>query len=582
MNYSQVIISPQSITENIDCIADLAAGAKQTFSDIDVVLEHRDIRNYGTCEADQYLLDGSMTDIPNVSEGDIGFCGAEMSGADGSLITPIQIGFHLKDSEYLYYDPEFDADGGYAADGLTLVFKEGEYCPSVNIKWYSVWLDGGEDLYTLISSKDFTPDSERYFCENEVEHFGYVLITLNSTYPAYRFPKLEAVEIGNSIIFEKDELTANKIYEEVSPLSIEFPGCNGEFTVLTDKKVDLVASDSIITNLEEFTPVDYFYKKDGILKYFGRQFLSEWESNDEKRMTFKSVSQSDIMSNAEFHGVMESESSGFGSYTEFLIGDMKCVDDFVFDESIGEEGGEYTERFTGYFPKTTRQESLRAFAFASFRAIDTTRSDKVNLRKQTEGTAVDLPTSRIIIGGITNTEIKNLARATITLSTYKVGATAEELYSEALSAGTHKVEFSEPVSTVTLSSTYEIEHAFPDFAIVVLDSAGTLTITGKKYKESFRTLEKKATVKGTPYEVSAGGIYIKYDPQTLVNNVFDFYSEQYTYEFDMILEKEKCLDWIAVPIRDNYKLQGQINSLEIDFVNGLKTHAKVVGKVVVA
>ena len=157
MNYSQVIISPQSITENIDCIADLAAGAKQTFSDIDVVLEHRDIRNYGTCEPDQYLLDGSMTDIPNVSEGDIGFCGAEMSGADGSLITPIQIGFHLKDSEYLYYDPEFDADGGYAADGLTLVFKEGEYCPSVNIKWYSVWLDGGEDLYTLISRKDFTP-----------------------------------------------------------------------------------------------------------------------------------------------------------------------------------------------------------------------------------------------------------------------------------------------------------------------------------------------------------------------------------------------------------------------------------------
>ena len=197
------------------------------------------------------------------------------------------------------------------------------------------------------------------------------------------------------------------------------------------------------------------------------------------------------------------------------------------------------------------------------------------MRKQTEGTAVDLPTSRIIIGGITNTEIKNLARATMTLSTYKVGATAEELYSEALSAGTHNVEFSEPVSTATLGSPYEIEAAFPDFAIVVLDSAGTLTITGKKYKESFRTLEKKATVSGTPYEISAGGIYLKHKPQTLVNNVFDFYSEQYTYEFDMILEKERCLDWVNVLIRDNYKLQGQINSLEIDFINGLKTHAAV-------
>jgi hypothetical protein len=582
MNYSQVIISPQSITENIDCIADLAAGAKQTFSDIDVVLEHRDIRNYGTCEPDQYLLDGSMTDIPNVSEGDIGFCGAEMSGADGSLITPIQIGFHLKDSEYLYYDPEFDADGGYAADGLTLVFKEGEYCPSVNIKWYSVWLDGGEDLYTLISSKDFTPDSERYFCENEVEHFGYVLITLNSTYPAYRFPKLEAVEIGNSIIFEKDELTANKIYEEVSPLSIEFPGCNGEFTVLTDKKVDLVASDSIITNLEEFTPVDYFYKKDGILKFFGRQFLSEWESNDEKHMTFKSVSQSDIMSNAEFYGEMEPESSGFATYTETLIGDMKYVDDFVFDESIGEEGGEYTERFTGYFPKTTRQESLRAFAFASFRAIDTTRSDKVNLRKQTEGTAVDLPTSRIIIGGITNTEIKNLARATMTLSTFKINSTAEELYSESIGVGLHTIEFSDPVDIDTLTSTgtYALEETHPTYVVADVRSAGTVTVSGKTYKESFRTLEKTATVKGMPYEISAGGIYLKHEPQTLVNNVFDFYSEQYTYEFDMILEKEKCLDWIAVPIRDDYVLKGQINSLEIDFVNGLKTHAKVVGKVV--
>jgi len=348
--------------------------------------------------------------------------------------------------------------------------------------------------------------------------------------------------------------------------------------VLTDKKVDLVASDSIISNLEEFTPVDYYYKTDGILKYFGRQFLSEWESTDEKHMTFKSVSQSEKMSNTDYYGNMNSDGDGFGMDVPIIMANLKYSHDYEYND----EAVEWYENYTGYIPKGTSQESLRAVAFASFRTVDTTRSDRVNIKKQVNDNVRDLTKSRIIIGGITNTEIKNLARATITLSTYKVGATAEELYSEALSAGTHKVEFSEPVSTVTLDSTYEIEHAFPDFAIVVLDSAGTLTITGKKYNESFRTLEKRRQVKGTPYEVSAGGIYIKYDPQTLVNNVFDFYSEQYTYEFDMILEDEKCLDWIAVPIRDNYKLQGQINSLEIDFVNGLKTHAKVVGKVVVA
>lgn len=569
MNYSQVIISPQSITENIDCIADLAAGAKQTFSDIDVVLEHRDIRNYGTCEPDQYLLDGSMTDIPNVSEGDIGFCGAEMSGADGSLSTPVQYEAYLIMNDII--PGSFVFYSNHTSDGITLFFKEREWCPSINIKWYSVDYLGAK---TLLSDKDFTPDAERYFCENAVTGYGYILITLTSTYPAYRFPKLEAIEFGNNITFQKDELTANKIYEEVSPLSIELPGCNGEFTVITDKKVDLVASDSVISNLEEFTPVDYYYKKDGILEYFGRQFLSEWDSTDKNHMTFKTVSQVEKMSNAEYTGNMNASAEGFGFDVPLILADLKHSHDYEYDEE------EWLEKYTGYIPKGTQQESIRAVAFASFRTVDTTRSDRVNIRKQVNGNVRDLAKSRIIVGGLANTEIKNLARATMTVSTYKVGANAEELYSEALSAGTHKVEFSEPVSTVTLGSTYEIEYAFPDFAIVVLDSAGTLTITGKKFNESFRTLEKKATVKGTPYEISAGGIYIKYDPQTLVNNVFDFYSEQYTYEFDMILEKEKCLDWVNVLIRDNYKLQGQINSLEIDFVNGLKTHAKVVGKVV--
>ena len=580
MNYSQVIISPQAITSNIDYMPEILggshiiAGTKQDFSNPDIIVEHRNIRNYATCEPAQYLLDGSMADIPDVSEGDIGFCGAEMSGADGSLLTPVQYEAYLIMTDIIPGSYSYGDDfGGHTSDGITLFFKEGEWCPSINIKWYSVDFFGAK---TLLSDKDFTPYSERYFCANAVTGYGYILITLNSTFPAYRYPKLESIELGNNITFKKDELTANKIYEEVSPLSIELPGCNGEFTVLTEKKVDLVASDSIISNLEEFTPVDYFYKKDGILKYFGRQFLSEWESNDEKRMTFKSVSQVEKMSNAEYDGSMDTSADGFGAVVPLIMADLKHSHDYEYND----DAVEWYEKYTGYIPKGTQQESIRAVAFASFRTVDTTRSDRVNIRKQVNGNVRDLAKSRIIVGGLANTEIKNLARVTMTLSTYKVGATAEELYSEALSAGTHKVEFSEPVSTVTLSSTYEIEYAFPDFAIVVLDSAGTLTITGKKYNESFRTLEKKATVSGTPYEISAGGIYLKHEPQTLIDNVFDFYSEQYTYEFDMILEKEKCLDWIAVPIRDNYKLQGQINSLEIDFVNGLKTHAKVVGKVV--
>lgn len=81
-------------------------------------------------------------------------------------------------------------NGKFSSVGILLTFNllSGDYATELNIKWY-------EDGH-LLSSKDFEPDSSRFFCNNYVQNYNTIVITFKKTSKPYRPVFLTRIDYG--------------------------------------------------------------------------------------------------------------------------------------------------------------------------------------------------------------------------------------------------------------------------------------------------------------------------------------------------------------------------------------------------
>lgn len=153
---------------------------------------------------------------------DIAFWSSELSGDDGTFADApvITISFPSQ----------------FSGMGVTLVFDEatGEYCPSVNIKWYQ-----GD---TLKADQDFAPDSATYFCSKKVESYNKIVITLAKTSLPHRRAKVNHILFGVIRTFGMNELRDASITNE------------------TDESAVTLTVSSFKWTLDSLTAVDYLFQ----------------------------------------------------------------------------------------------------------------------------------------------------------------------------------------------------------------------------------------------------------------------------------------------------------------------------------
>ena len=170
-----------------------------------------------TCELNQWVLNGEHRYISNL---DIAFWSNDLSGDNCTFENHPMI--------------EIDFDEQYSSVGLTLVFdtETGEYCTSVNIKWYQ-----GQ---TLKANKDFTPDATTYFFQQQVESYDRIVITLNATSLPYRRAKINQIIFGIYRYFGMSEMRSASIVNEMSLLGTELPISTMKFTLDSKNNVDFM------------------------------------------------------------------------------------------------------------------------------------------------------------------------------------------------------------------------------------------------------------------------------------------------------------------------------------------------------
>ena len=149
---------------------DIALGAKEAFeittggklpaSNVDLIkTDGAEFKRYDIpFELNSMLLDGEATFLPEDELAEIGFISEEMSNENSEFQTPISI--------------ELTATEAYTSNGIALRFDEIKniYATHLNIKWYN-----GE---TLLDDMDFYPQSAYYFCNNKVDFYNKIVITI--------------------------------------------------------------------------------------------------------------------------------------------------------------------------------------------------------------------------------------------------------------------------------------------------------------------------------------------------------------------------------------------------------------------
>ena len=169
-----------------------------------------------TLERSRWVLDGSFDGFYAAEK--VWFWSTELSSASGAFENQPVITLSFTEQ--------------YSSMGIQITFDEdtGEYCSAVDVSWYQ-----GEVLKV---TKSFAPDSASYFCDNRVESFDKVEITLKKTVVPHRRAKVNEIVLGVVRKFSMNEIRNASIVNQFNEVAVELPASTLNWTLDSLKDVD--------------------------------------------------------------------------------------------------------------------------------------------------------------------------------------------------------------------------------------------------------------------------------------------------------------------------------------------------------
>lgn len=180
------------------------------------------------------LLSGESADPGKIISTDLNWWGLNgaSSAVDGKTVPFWSTA--LSGADCVFTDPPeiiISFDSQYTIAGITLVFSD-VYCTAVNIKWYQGTV--------LKSDKDFTPNAASYFCQNKVENFNKIVITMNATSLPRQRARIRQIIFGICRYFDMSELRSVDITNEMDLLSLTLPASKMKWVLDSHSDVEFM------------------------------------------------------------------------------------------------------------------------------------------------------------------------------------------------------------------------------------------------------------------------------------------------------------------------------------------------------
>lgn len=409
--------------------------------------------NYANpCELYQTVLDGTAVAFPSVpNEANLGLVSEQISGEDGAFENPIVL--------------TMTSNGQYSSMGITFTFdKWNDIFPKrVSIQWYRV-LDGVE---SLLSEKEYAPDSAFYFFQNNIEGYNKLVITFYDLNMPKNRLRLVSIDYGYGTIFYGNELRGVKIIQSLDPISSEISINTADFTI--DSKSDVEYS---------------FQAKQPLSIYFNGSLKA---TTFVKKSTRKAKNLWSIQSE-DYIGIMDSVPYQGGIYVDAMAVDVlgeifsTAKVPYKIDEVFSEA------KISGYIPYTSCRKALMQVAFAIQAVVDTSESDVVNVFALDEEVKQTIPLKRIMQGQNFSDD-DTVTAVEVTSHSYKAISETVDAY-DASESGTGEsifVKFNEPLHDLSISNG-EILLSGTNYAVI--NASDGCILRGQKYEHTTKTKRK--------------------------------------------------------------------------------------------
>lgn len=512
------------------------------------------VGNYTSGEHNHDILDGSMEEFPDNTSGKYWGLWTNSKSDENALF-----------SVFPQLDISFSAN--HKSKGLTLYFYPytDDYASVVHVTWY----DGGDNI---LAEGDYYFTSNIGIIIKAVTDFRRIMIQFLSTNIPLRYVKLYGIDFGITRVFDDKMINSAKILEEIDPISNEIRINTLDFQIKThNPEFSLVSGN----------PDDDMLIKKQMLTItcnnapYGVFFLDSWEDENNVGNTFPFKAKDAV-------GVMEQYKFMGGIYNDAPI---KTLLDEIFSVCfptglIGYELDVELSGITlnGYLPICSCREALRRICFAISAVADTSRRKFVYIYPRDKEKTYDIPRTKKYRGG-SNKPTEYYSGVDVAAYSYTASTETAQAFNGVLPAGTQPIQFSEPLSNLTITGGTIVQSGV-NYAMIN-SAGGVVTVTGRKYTVNKSIYSARA-------EVIAGEVenVLPFENCTLVTpqnalslaqNILEYTQQKVKFIEDMRLENRE-VGYIARLETYGRSIIGTIESLGIDLRAG-KAKVRVIGNV---
>ncbi len=547
-----------------------STGSNSPFADISKIKDNISSPAYGTLEHNFFVLDGSMEEFPDApdnlvyfskdfvqSDSSYQYCGEMYAGDDlGGAIEEL----YKKQSVIVQFSEN------HTSYGITLHFLDA-YPLEIEIVWY--------DLFgNLKSRKKFYPDSQVYFCKNQVEEYGCIEIIFLRSLP-YHNAKLQYIEYGTKITWGADSIKSGKLVNDTDPISDKIKTDKLTFDFV-DKEDDfnIGNADGLHRTFQKRQQMFPYEMVRGKKIPLGTFFL-DTNSTTKNISKISAIDYKGMLSNTDFKdGRIYNGDKAGGVISEVMA--AAGISDYEVDEETA------NTPLYGTLKIQSCQKALREVLFACGSIINTSHRVGIEIRKNTRNVTVRVERSRKFSTTLQTDHY--VSDVNVKYKTWRLDDNVSEITKGTYGAGIHTIQLTNPAANMTASAG-EILEQMPYYLVLEIsaDMRSEVVISGQKYiGEELAVLSsiehiKSGEVRST--KTFSGTLLDFESAKRVADNILDYYQLQQIIKTKHLAEDEKAGDWAEIEntVLDHANFVAAIESLSTDLTGGFISTSKCRG-----
>lgn len=506
-----------------------------------------------TFEHNCWILDGSMSLVPaNPTYLAWGVWSDSLADANGDFAT----------------DPKLEATFAsvHTSAGVTFTFVGDSHPRQIAISWYF--------NATLLAAQTYTVDAMSYFAKRLVEGYNKVSMRFIGMSVPYRRVKIAEVDFGQIKIWSREALISANILEEINLTSSEISVNTLSFSVHDeDEDFNMLNPSGVYAALAKKQVLTVKEYLNGSPIKMGKFYLDTWKNPSVAVADFEAYDAMGLFDTITYKTSSMWSNAAAGTVFANIFASAGWTE-YSIETAVA------SELVSGYIPVVTVREALHQLCLALRCSCMPNREGMIEIKRLPSSATARTIEKAQKFGSQSITQNSLVNSVAVTAYAFTAAASASQLYSATLAAGSYEIIFSQPATGLTISGG-TITASGINYAKITVPAAGTVTISGYAYEasEAVYTFEAFGLTEAKRSQATVDSIYLvsSNNALALAQFLYDDYQRRIVQSFSLALAGEKVGDNADVDTMLGARKSGVITKLDIDLAGGFIADCEVRG-----